>query len=220
MASARPGAAEDGTGPAGAATIPGPGCSPRPRRLREFGAGGASVLMTGQYTLDQTERAVEARLEGLDVDHGALAAISNLYRAAGAVRNHFERTVLAEHDLTWTAWVVLWVVWVWGDIETRHAASEAGISKSTLTGVVNTLDARGLVRRKPFPADGRRVLLQLTPRARRLMGELFPRFNAHESRALSTLTPDERETLTTSLRKIVAHLEDLDGVVPGENPAP
>ena len=92
--------------------------------------------MTGQYTLGQTEQAVEQRLSGLPIDRGAMAAIGNLYRAAGVVRNHFERTVLAAHSLTWTAWVVLWVVWVWDDIETRHAASEAGISKSTLTGVV------------------------------------------------------------------------------------
>lgn len=178
------------------------------------------ATMTGQYTLDETERAVRARLEGLPVDHGALAAISNLYRAAGAVRNHFERTVLAQHDLTWTAWVVLWVVWVWGDIETRHAASEAGISKSTLTGVVNTLEGRGLLRRRPFPADGRRVLLQATPRAKRLMADLFPRFNAHETQALSTLTPDEREVLTRALRKVVTHLEAVDGVTPGERPSP
>ena len=37
----------------------------------------------------------------------------DIYRAAGSVRNHFERTVLQPHDLTWTAWVVLWVVWIW-----------------------------------------------------------------------------------------------------------
>jgi DNA-binding MarR family transcriptional regulator len=163
--------------------------------------------MTGDYTLEQTERAVAQRLEGLDVDQEALAAIGNLYRAAGAVRNHFERTVLAQHELTWTAWVVLWVIWVWQSIETRHAAAEAGISKSTLTGVVNTLESRSLVRRRPHPDDGRRVLLQLTPRAKRLMTELFPRFNAQEVKVLSPLTTLERQTLTQALRKVVANLE-------------
>lgn len=167
--------------------------------------------MTGQYTLDQTEQAVSQRMSGLAVDRDALAAVGNLYRAAGSVRNHFERTVLAEQGLTWTAWVVLWVVWVWGDIETRHVATEAGISKSTLTGVVNTLEGRGLVRRRPYPADGRRVLLQPTPRARRLMEDLFPRFNQHESDVVATLTPQEVATLTTALRKIITHLEQTDG---------
>ncbi len=174
--------------------------------------------MTGQYTLGQTEQAVEARLSGLSIDRSAMAAIGNLYRAAGVVRNHFERTVLAEHGLTWTAWVVLWVVWVWDDIETRHAASEAGISKSTLTGVVTTLEGRSLVKRRPHPADGRRVLLSLTPRAKRLMEQLFPVFNTREADAVSALSRGEVEEFTTSLRKIIQHLEAADGVAPAQDP--
>ena len=175
--------------------------------------------MTGQYTLGQTEQAVEQRLSGLPIDRGAMAAIGNLYRAAGVVRNHFERTVLSEHSLTWTAWVVLWVVWVWDDIETRHAASEAGISKSTLTGVVTTLESRGLVKRRTHPGDGRRVLLSLTPRARKLMDDLFPQFNTQEAQAVAALSADELETFTGALRKIVQHLEAADGVTPPERTA-
>jgi DNA-binding MarR family transcriptional regulator len=163
--------------------------------------------VTGQYTLGQTEHAVSDRLAGLPVDLKAMAAVSNLYRAASVVRNHFERTVLAEQDLTWTAWVVLWVIWVWEDIETRHAASEAGISKSTLTGVAGTLQSRGLLRRRPYPADGRRVLLSLTPKARQLMEGLFPDFNRHEAQAVTPLDDAELEVLTRALRKIVQHLE-------------
>jgi len=82
-----------------------------------------------------------------------MAAVSNIYRAANAVRNHLERTVLAPHELTWTGWVVLWVVWIWGDIESRHVAAEAGISKGTLTGVQNTLISRGLIKRRVHPDD-------------------------------------------------------------------
>ena len=163
--------------------------------------------MTGQYTLDETERAVQERVAGLPVDPDAMAAIANLYRAAGAVRNHFERTVLTQHELTWTGWVVLWVVWVWRDIETRHAASEAGISKSTLTGVASTLEARGLLERRPYPDDGRRVLLSLTPAAEALMADLFPRLNAQEQYVVQALTPTEVADLGDGLRRIVRHLE-------------
>jgi DNA-binding MarR family transcriptional regulator len=182
-------------------------------------AEGVSTV-TGQYSLGHTEHAVSARLQGLDVDRDAMAAVSNLYRAVGTVRNHFERTVLAPQDLTWTAWVVLWVVWVWGDIETRHAAAEAGISKSTLTGVVTTLETRGLVRRKPYPADGRRVLLALTPRARRLMLDLFPAFNRQEVEVLAPLSAEEVRVLTAALRKIVTNLEGSAEGEPTAAPAP
>ncbi len=163
--------------------------------------------MTGQNTLDQARRIVGARLAGPPLDHDAAATVGTLYRAAGVVRNHFERTVLFGHDLTWTGWVVLSVVWVWDDIETRHAASEAGISKSTLTGVVSTLAGRGLILRRPHPGDARRVLLSLTPPAQALMTDLLPKVNAQEAGVLGQLTAAEREVLSGALRKVVLHLE-------------
>ncbi|HUW16269.1 MAG TPA: MarR family winged helix-turn-helix transcriptional regulator [Actinomycetes bacterium] len=143
----------------------------------------------------------------MSLDMTAMAAVSNLYRAAGAIRNRFERTVLAPHDLTWTGWVVLWVVWIWDDVEARHVAAEAGISKGTLTGVATTLERRGLLRRRTHPTDARRVLLSLTPAGRRLMNELFPLFNQQEVGVVAPLTARETQVLTTALRKIVLGLE-------------
>jgi DNA-binding MarR family transcriptional regulator len=163
--------------------------------------------MAGQHTLDETEREVTERLAGLPIDMAAMAAVSNLYRAAGAIRNHFERSVLAPHDLTWTGWVVLWVVWIWSDIETRHVAAEAGISKGTLTGVATTLESRGLLERRTHPQDARRVLVSLTPAGRRLMTRLFPLFNAQEAYVTRNLSARETQVLTTALRKIVMGLE-------------
>jgi len=66
--------------------------------------------MPGPHTLAETERNVATRLSGMDLDFEAMAVVSNLFRAANAVRNRLESTVLQPHDLTWTAFVVLWVV--------------------------------------------------------------------------------------------------------------
>ncbi len=159
------------------------------------------------YTLDETERAIDERLSGLALDVPAMAAVQNVYRAAGAIRNHLERTVLAPHDLTWTGWVVLWVVWIWGDIETRHVATESGISKATLTGVATTLETRRLLARRVHPDDGRRVLLSLTPEGHKLMAAVFPEFNREESRVTAGLDPEETEVLTRALRKMVEQVQ-------------
>lgn len=167
----------------------------------------AAVDGEGQHTLAETESAVAERLRGLSVDVPAMAAVSNIYRAAGAVRNTFERTVLQPYDLTWTAWVVLWVVWIWQEIETRHVAAEAGISKGTLTGVAATLQRRGLLARRVHPGDGRRVLLTLTDQGSELMDKLFPEFNRAEQFVTATLGDDEKLALAQSLRAIVRHLE-------------
>ncbi len=118
--------------------------------------------MAGPHTLAETENAVLSRLSGLTLDYEAMAVASNLFRAANAVRNHLERTVLQPHDLTWTAFVVLWVTWIWEPVETRVVADEGGFSKATLSGVLATLEGRGLVTRERSTADGRLVLVRLT----------------------------------------------------------
>lgn len=161
----------------------------------------------GHRTLAETERAVAERLDGLALDMPAMAVVQNLYRAAGAIRNHLERSVLAPHGLTWTGWVVLWVVWIWDDIEARHVAAEAGISKGTLTGVLSTLESRGLLARRTHPDDARRVLVALTQRGERLMRELFPAFNAQEGVVTAPLAPDERRRLAELLRAVVQGLD-------------
>jgi len=143
----------------------------------------------------------------MSLNMSATAAVSNIYRAANAVRNHVERTVLASHDITWTGWVVLWVIWIWGEIETRHVAAEAGISKATLTGVQNTLISRGLVHRQVHPEDGRRVLLSLTTKGGQLMTELFPKFNQAEAFAMGDLDEESQLELARSLRAVVRRIE-------------
>lgn len=60
-------------------------------------------------TIDESERALKATLGGLGLDFEAMRAVSNLYLAANAVRNRVESAVLKDVDLTWTAFVVLWV---------------------------------------------------------------------------------------------------------------
>jgi DNA-binding MarR family transcriptional regulator len=170
----------------------------------------------GYYTLDETERAVSERISALPLDMPAMAAVQNVYRAAAAIRNHLERTVLAPHGLTWTGWVVLWVVWIWGDIETRHVAAEASISKATLTGVATTLESRGLLARRAHPEDGRRVLLALTPEGQRLMESLFPQFNDQEAFVVRQLDGEEQRVLTQALRKMIGQVQGAESHRPVE----
>jgi MarR family transcriptional regulator, organic hydroperoxide resistance regulator len=166
-------------------------------------AAGAAGGTHGERTLEATEQAVAERMTGLPIDMNAMAAVSNIYRAANEVRNYLERTVLAPHDLTWTGWVVLWVVWIWGEIESRHVAAEAGISKGTLTGVAGTLMSRGLIERRVHPDDARRVLLSLSPAGAELMQSLFPQFNQEESRVTSQLAGPDVLHLARLLRVVI-----------------
>ena len=113
--------------------------------------------------LVQAERDIRDRISGQPLDFAAMATVSNIYRAANAIRHHMEQQVLAEEDLSWAAFTVLFVLWIWGDQQTRHLAAEAGVTKGTLTGVLKTLEKRGLARRRGHDEDGRLVLVSLEP---------------------------------------------------------
>jgi DNA-binding MarR family transcriptional regulator len=143
----------------------------------------------------------------MQLDFEAMAVMSNLFRAASAVRNHFERNVLAPSGLSWTAFVVLWVTWIWEPAETREIAGEAGISKATLTGVLSTLEKRGLAMRSRSADDGRLVLVTLTPAGEKLMADLFPKFNKQEVEVVAPLGQGQRVALADMLRAITAKLD-------------
>jgi MarR family transcriptional regulator, organic hydroperoxide resistance regulator len=163
--------------------------------------------MTGYHTLSQTMEAVDLRTDGMALDFEAMRAVSNIHRAATAIRNHLEHSVLKSAGLTWTAFVVLWVVWTWKELETRHVASEAGITKATLSGVAQTLAKRGLIRRVIPAHDRRQALLSLTSEGEALMERLFPAFNEEERYVTSCLKAAAVSELGESLGSIIEHLE-------------
>jgi DNA-binding MarR family transcriptional regulator len=158
--------------------------------------------------LVQAERDVRARIGAQELDFAAMAAVSNIYRAANAIRNQLEQQVLAEEDLSWAAFTVLFVLWIWGDQQTRHLAAEAGVTKGTLTGVLKTLEKRGLARRRGHEEDGRLVLVSLEPRGQDVIERLFPAFNRGEALVSASLTPREKDQLAALLRKVIRTVED------------
>lgn len=164
--------------------------------------------MPDQHTLAETERAVAARVGHLELDFPAAHAISSLYRAANAARSHLTNRVLRPYDLTWTGFLVLWLLWIWERMETRRVAESVGISKATLTGVTNTLVARGLVTRIPGTVDRRLVELELTGEGTRLMDAIYPEFNAAEAQLVTGVSRANLDCLTSGLRTIVTAAEE------------
>ncbi|MBH5338462.1 MarR family transcriptional regulator [Streptomyces pactum] len=163
--------------------------------------------MPGQRSITETERRARTQLGDIPLRREQMAAVANIHRAAAIVRHHLENSVLRSSDLTWTAFVVLWVVWIWEEPETRHVAEEAGISKGTLTGVARTLESRGLLARTGHPTDGRLVLLRLTPEGEEFMRRVFPEVNAEEAFVTTPLTDEECRTLADGLRRVVLQVE-------------
>ncbi len=157
------------------------------------------------------ERKVVEALRDRSLDFRAMWAISNLFRAAASVRRHMEASVLATERVSWTSFVALWVLWVWGELGANAFADAIGISRPTATGVLRTLDARGWISRRPDPSDGRSVLVSLTAEGRSTIEHLFPRFNAEETTIAGALNERDQDRLASMLRSLTRSVQDRNG---------
>jgi DNA-binding MarR family transcriptional regulator len=89
------------------------------------------------------------------------------------------------------------------DSVTLRELSEATlITKGTLTGVVDRLERRGLVRRRSDPHDGRRTFVELTPAGRRLVARALPRHVAYVRRAVAKLPPARLDRMRRDLANL------------------
>jgi DNA-binding MarR family transcriptional regulator len=149
------------------------------------------------------ERRVREQLGHIPLDFRAMWAISNVFRSSAAIRRHMEAKVLAQDRLSWTSFVGLWVLWVWGELDAHAFADAVGISRPTATGVLQTLEGRGWAERRRNPSDGRGIFVSLTAAGRSKIEHLFPRFNAEEAALASALTREQQEQLASSLRTLL-----------------
>jgi DNA-binding MarR family transcriptional regulator len=115
--------------------------------------------------------------------------------------------VAAEHDLSLTQLRVLAIL---SDrrIKVSELAGFLGLDKSTVSGLVDRAEKRGLVQRAANPADGRAVDVFLSPAG----AELAERGRAEVARSLSpmtgTLTAAESRRLTVLLEQILMRVEE------------
>ncbi len=157
-----------------------------------------------RHTIAQSER----RLNAVDgnpklaktLDFRAMEVVSELVQAATSVRNQIEQGPLAANKLSFSAYQVLLIVSTWQPIETREIAAEAALGKAALSGVLGTLERRGLITRKKTRDDARLVQVSLTVAGRQLFERLLPQVNAIESQLAGQIHPSNRALFIDLLR--------------------
>lgn len=89
------------------------------------------------------------------------------------------------------------------DVDQRTLARSIGHDTTTIGGVVDRLEARGLLVRKTTPDDRRVRLLALTDEGRALLEAVGPSVLRAQARILAPLPAREREAFMRMLRKLV-----------------
>jgi MarR family transcriptional regulator, lower aerobic nicotinate degradation pathway regulator len=100
-------------------------------------------------------------------------------------------------------------------LDQRTMARTVGFDTSTITGVIDRLESRGLMQRDASPDDRRVRLLTLTNAGRELLLSIQPAVMRAQTRMLEPLSKAERVEFMRMLRVLVTANNDLSRA-PGE----
>ncbi len=153
--------------------------------------------------LTEAEADIRRRLSGRPVNLEVQRTISNLYRAASVVSRRAEREILSDAGLSWSAFVSVWVLWVWGEMDATRLANEVGLTPGTVTGVRKGLEKQGHIETRRGEDDGRMVFIRLTPAGDAMFSELYPRFNAWSTNLFGDLSDTDTSRLADLLEGLI-----------------
>ena len=108
---------------------------------------------------------------------------------------------MAAFDLRTVDFSVLSLITHNPGITSRQLCSNLNILAPNLVAMVNALEKKKLIARKPHPLDGRAMGLHLTAKGQKLMVEAEQAVNQLELDATGKLTAAERKTLLALLKK-------------------
>jgi DNA-binding MarR family transcriptional regulator len=142
-----------------------------------------------------------------DLDPSATEAFLHLLRTGDETFRVIE-THLAGHDLSQGRLGVLMALWAAarregaGSLSPAELADRIGVTRATITGLVDTLERAGLVSRASDPKDRRRLSVGLTPRAEKLIRRVLPSHFRQMAWLMEPLSEGERKTLVRLLTKV------------------
>jgi len=158
-------------------------------------------------------------LEGLEqrakeypgLDAKALHAYNELTRTARAFVAALDRSA-ADGGLSVGRNLVLWAI-AQADPKVGTTPAEIAdlvdVTRATVTGLLNGLEADGLIVRTPSTVDRRQVHVHLSAKAQKIIKQAWPRQSRDITRAMAGLTDREKLQLVDLMRKIRQQLRTL-----------
>lgn len=135
-------------------------------------------------------------------DLDVLTAALNLVRVSNLLVSDLESRAHRPSGWTWAGFRVMFVVFVTRAAEPREVARLAGVSRASVSGVLNTLERAGLIVRERSSADRRVVTVRLTERGRRATVEAFKSNHRIEKQWLAGLSRSDLRTLVGLLHRL------------------
>lgn len=180
--------------------------------------------------LPRYECLLEAAKEFPDLDPSAAEAFLHLLRTGDEAFRSTDRN-LSEHSISHGRFGVMMLLWrsqqpraakllgaddcECGPRTPAELADAAGVTRATMTGLVDTLERDGYVKREPDPADRRTISVRLTPKGETFLNDFLPGHFKVIAGLMAPLSETERKTLVRLLGKIQQQASALRSETPG-----
>lgn len=169
--------------------------------------------------LPRYECLLEVAKEFPDLDPSAAEAFLHLLHTSDEISSVSDRS-LTEQNISHGRFGVLMLLWrsnvrpsqqdlpvaatcsPAGPRTPAELADAAGVARATMTGLIDTLERDGFVKREPDPNDRRMMSVLLTPLGEKFMRDFLPGHFKSIAALMSPLSEAERKTLVRLLGKI------------------
>ncbi len=163
--------------------------------------------------LPRYECLLEAAEQHPELEPSAIESYMNLLRTADLVfseqRRFMDRISLSQGRFT--VLMLLNRCCEEGGARTpAELAEQAGVTRATMTGLIDTLEKDGLVQREADPADRRALNVRLTPQGEAFVNGFLPDWFRQVASIMAPLGEKERKQLVGLLQKLQASLSGVE----------
>ncbi len=148
--------------------------------------------------------------EFIDLDGRKLELVVQLYKFCGDLEkskeSHFKKYGLSDGRF-----MVLMTLWEsHAPIKATEIADKLGVTRATMTGLIDSLIKDNFVEKKDCPQDRRAAYLSLTDFGHSFLKKMLPEHFSCIKKFTDTLSKEEAQTFLTILNKLKNGLQQFD----------
>jgi DNA-binding MarR family transcriptional regulator len=127
-----------------------------------------------------------------------------LFKHAGLLMSELNDAVLAPFGIEPRELGILIVIDSFEPASQQQVAERIGIDRTTMVAMLDTLEAKGLLSRRPDTEDRRRNVVELTPAGHDILSRAVAASDSAEAELLAPLSREEATQLRDLLARVVA----------------
>lgn len=143
---------------------------------------------------------------GADVGNSVMAALRRIIRAIDL----HSRSLVHRYGLTGPQLVVLKALLDQAPLAVSDLARTVNLSQATVTGILDRLEKKTMIRRERSDIDRRKVMVVATSSAERALADAPPLLQEHFTDGFARLPDWQQTQILSSLQRIVALMEAGD----------